>query len=233
MAKEKKEINNETLPIPIDERFCVYLKKKNGEWAKYEYKDVRSKVDPDGHYKVMLSGEEFLLRNGLKFPKKEWKQIIYQEILGYEEFSMWEKACNKHLNSRDLNRLIKHRWVYLEEKDDKTIEIKADGICIMDKIESQMQYNYTDEFWKRWYNRYVIKNKTRINIRLAVYDRELGVTIDKKDIENYYSAAKLVTDRLNAYTLAYKKRRSEHEIALMTMVDLALMRKNIDNIESK
>ncbi len=48
MAEGKNVINNDTLPISIDERFGVYLLKKNGECAKYEYKDVRGKVNPDG-----------------------------------------------------------------------------------------------------------------------------------------------------------------------------------------
>ena len=225
MAKVKNEINNETLPIPIDGRFGVYFKKKNGEWIKYEYKDVRGKVDSDGQYKVMLSGKEFLLRNGLKFPKTKWKQIIYHDILDNEEYSMWDKACNKQLNSRELSRVIKHRWVFLEEKDNETIEINFDGKCIIDKLESQMQDLYLyEEFWKRWYNRYIFKDETRVKIKFAVYDRELEVTIDTKDIVKFYLAAKLVTDRLNAYTVAYKDSKPEHEIALMTMLDLALLK---------
>lgn len=39
MAEVINVINNDTLPIPIDERFGVYLMKKNGVCAKYEYKD--------------------------------------------------------------------------------------------------------------------------------------------------------------------------------------------------
>ena len=33
MAEVKNVISNDTLPIPIDERFGVYLMKKNGECA--------------------------------------------------------------------------------------------------------------------------------------------------------------------------------------------------------
>jgi hypothetical protein len=220
MAEVKKVISNDTLPIPIDERSGVYLMKMNGECAKYEYKDVRGKVDRDGQYKVILSGKEYLLRNGLWFPKTEWKQIIYHDILDNEIFSMWEKACNEQLNRRDLTKFIKHRWVFLEEKDDKTIEIKVDGICIMDILESNMENLYSDEFWKRWYNRYILKDRTRVKIKLAVYDTEFEITIDKKDIEKYFYAARIVSDRFNAYTLAYKKNKTEHEIALMTMLDL-------------
>lgn len=87
-----------------------------------------------------------------------------------------------------------------------------------------MQDHYMDEFWRRWYDRFILKNKTRVKIKLAVYDRELVVTIDKKDIVKYFYGARLVTDRLNAYTEFYKDCKPEHEIALMTMIDLALIK---------
>lgn len=223
MAKVKSGINNETLPIPIDERFGVYLKKMNGEWVKYEYKVVRGKVDPDGHYKVILSGKEFLLRNGLELPKTKWKQFIYHEILNDEDIPMWDKACNIQLNSRDLTKVIKHPWVFLEEKDSETIIIKVDGKCIVDKIESKMQDYYADEFWKRWYNQYLLNGDAKVKIKLVVYDTEFEITLNKENIEKYFDAARLVTDRFNAYTVAYKARKPEHEIALMTMLDLVLI----------
>ena len=59
-------------------------------------------------------------------------------------------------------------------------------------------------------------------IELQIYDTVFEVTIDKDRIEEYCNAADLVTDRFNAYTEAYKDSKTEHEIALMTMLDLAL-----------
>lgn len=225
MAEVKRKINNDTLPIPMDERCGVYLMKTNGECVKYEYKNVRGKVEPDGQYKVVLSGKELLLRKGLWFPKTEWKQIIYQEMLENEDYSILDKVCNKYLNSRDLTKVIKHRFVFLEEKDDKTIEIKVDGKCIMDILESNMQYLYTEnEFWKRWYNRYILKGNAKVKIKLVIYDTEFEITLNKESIEKYFEAASVVTDRLNAYTVAYKDCKSEHEIALMTMLDLVLIK---------
>ena len=41
--------------------------------------------------------------------------------------------------------------------------------------------------------------------------------------EYYRAAAKLITERYNAYAQAYKGRKSDHTIALMTLVDIALM----------
>ena len=107
--------------------------------------------------------------------------------------------------------------------NNQEIEVRVDRDCIPEKVESNMLSLYTEnEFWKRWFNRYFFKEKTRIKIKLPIYDTEFEVTIDTKDIVKYDYAARLVTDRFNAYTVAYKKSKPEHEIALMTMLDLAL-----------
>ena len=63
----------------------------------------------------------------------------------------------------------------------------------------------------------------RLHIRLHVYDEEVDVVIDREEEEFYRSAAKLITERYNAYSQAYKGRKSDHTIALMTLVDIALM----------
>ena len=92
-------------------------------------------------------------------------------------------------------------------------------------ISTYMLSLYTEnEFWKRWFNTYFFKKKTRIRITLPIYDTEFEISIDKDDIVKYEMAARLVTDRFNAYTVAYKGRKTEHEIALMTMLDLVLLR---------
>ena len=67
------------------------------------------------------------------------------------------------------------------------------------------------------------QNKDRLHIRLHVYDEEIEVVINRDDEEYYRSAAKLITERYNAYSQAYKGRKSDHTIALMTLVDIALM----------
>lgn len=63
----------------------------------------------------------------------------------------------------------------------------------------------------------------KLHIRLHVYDEEIEVTVNREDEEYYRSAAKLITDRYNAYAQAYKGRKSEHIISLMTLVDIALL----------
>jgi len=63
----------------------------------------------------------------------------------------------------------------------------------------------------------------KLHIRLHVYDEEIEVTVKREDEEYYRSAAKLITDRYNAYAQAYKGRKSEHIISLMTLVDIALV----------
>lgn len=66
-------------------------------------------------------------------------------------------------------------------------------------------------------------NREKLHIRLHVYDAEIEVTINREDEEYYRAAAKLITDRYNAYAQAYKGRKGDHLIALMTLVDVALL----------
>ena len=66
-------------------------------------------------------------------------------------------------------------------------------------------------------------NNEKLHIRLHVYDEEIEVTVNRADEEYYRKAAKLITDRYNAYAQAYKGRKGEHTSALMTLIDIALM----------
>ena len=65
--------------------------------------------------------------------------------------------------------------------------------------------------------------KDRLHIKLHVYDEEIEVVINRDDEEFYRLAAKLITERYNAYAQVYKGRKSDHIIALMTLIDIALM----------
>ena len=68
------------------------------------------------------------------------------------------------------------------------------------------------------------QNQDRLHITLHVYDEEIEVVVVKGDEEEYYrAAAKLITERYNAYSQAYKGRKSDHTIALMTLIDVALL----------
>ena len=67
------------------------------------------------------------------------------------------------------------------------------------------------------------QNQDRLHIRLHVYDEEIEVVVKREDEEFYRAAAKLITERYNAYAQAYKMRKSDHTIALMTLIDVALM----------
>ena len=66
-------------------------------------------------------------------------------------------------------------------------------------------------------------NDEKLHIRLHVYDEEVEVTVNRSDEEYYRRAAKLITDRYNAYAQAYKGRTGEHTIALLTLSDVAWM----------
>ena len=79
------------------------------------------------------------------------------------------------------------------------------------------------EFWKRWYDLHLHNKGAKNPFKLAIYDTEFDMTIEKNRIEEYCRAAKEVANRLNAYTFAYKDRKTGHRIALMTMIDLAVL----------
>ena len=60
-------------------------------------------------------------------------------------------------------------------------------------------------------------------IHLHVYDEEIEVVLsDRTEEEFYRAAAKLITDRYNIYAQRYKAHKSDHTIALMTLIDVAL-----------
>ena len=224
----KKEFKNVIKSLPdLDERYGVYVVKPNGEWDKYEYKDVRGKVAANGQYTILIAGKEFQLKNGLRIPQKEWKQDLYSDILSQDELEIMRRDLS-HLTNRELTKLLKHRWLLYKEVDNQVLEAVIDRAYFIERLESNLLSLYTEnDFWKRWFDRYFFKDKTKIKINLQIYDTEFEIHIDKDNIENYYQAARFVSNRFNAYMYAYKKRKSEHEIALMTMLDIALQ-KNSD-----
>ena len=67
------------------------------------------------------------------------------------------------------------------------------------------------------------QNRDRLHIRLHVYDEEIEVVVKREEEEFYRAAAKLITERYNAYAQAYKGRKSDHTIALMSLIDIALL----------
>ena len=67
------------------------------------------------------------------------------------------------------------------------------------------------------------QDKDRLHITLHVYDEEIGVDVKRDEEEYYRAAAKLITERYNAYAQVFKGRKSDHTIALMTLIDVALM----------
>ena len=63
----------------------------------------------------------------------------------------------------------------------------------------------------------------RLNIRLHVYDEDIAMVLHNRNDEVYYrNAAKLITERYGAYSQVYKGRKSDHTIALMTLIEIAL-----------
>lgn len=66
------------------------------------------------------------------------------------------------------------------------------------------------------------ESKEKLNIRLHVYDEDIHATIAREDEEYYRAAAKLISERYGAYAQVFKGRKSDHTIALMTLVEIAL-----------
>ena len=66
-------------------------------------------------------------------------------------------------------------------------------------------------------------NNEKLHIRLHVYNEDIEVTVNREEEVFYRAAAKLITDRYNAYAQAYKGKKSEHTISLMTLIDIALL----------
>ena len=67
------------------------------------------------------------------------------------------------------------------------------------------------------------QKQDRLHIRLHVYDEEIDVIVNREEEEFYRAAAKLITERYNAYSGHYNGRKSDHTIALMTLIDIALL----------
>ena len=66
------------------------------------------------------------------------------------------------------------------------------------------------------------EDKSKLQIRLHVYDTDLSVSIPRQDEEYYRSAAKLITDTVNTYAKVYKGRKSDKDVLYMTLIDIAL-----------
>ncbi len=66
------------------------------------------------------------------------------------------------------------------------------------------------------------ENNGKLHIRLHVYDEEMDVNIDRSEEEYYRAAAKMITERYNKYAPMYKGRKSDHAIAIMVLIDIAL-----------
>ena len=66
------------------------------------------------------------------------------------------------------------------------------------------------------------ENDERFSINLHVYNEDIQVTINRKDEFYYRAAAKYVTERYNIYAGMFNGKKSDHRIALMVLLDVAL-----------
>lgn len=66
-------------------------------------------------------------------------------------------------------------------------------------------------------------NETKQNIRIHVYDEDFYIAVRPEDEPLYRKAAKFITERYNRYAENFKGHKSDHTIALMTLIDIALL----------
>ena len=64
--------------------------------------------------------------------------------------------------------------------------------------------------------------KEKQHISLNVYDEKIDVYVKPEEEVYYRRARDLVTDTYNKYAQVFKGRRSDHTIALLTLVDIGL-----------
>lgn len=62
----------------------------------------------------------------------------------------------------------------------------------------------------------------KLSLDLRVFNWLLGVDIKSDRVQEYERAARRACDRYNLYHKYYKDRKTEHQIALMTMIDLCV-----------
>ena len=66
-------------------------------------------------------------------------------------------------------------------------------------------------------------NETKQHIRIHVYDEDFDIAVRPEDEPLYRKAAKFITERYNRYAENFKGHKSDHTIALMTLIDIALL----------
>lgn len=61
-----------------------------------------------------------------------------------------------------------------------------------------------------------------VSLKLGVFNWLLGVDIKGDQVQEYERAARRAYERYSLYYKYYKDRKTEHQIALMTMIDLCV-----------
>ena len=67
------------------------------------------------------------------------------------------------------------------------------------------------------------QDETKQHIRIHVYDQDFDIAVRPEDEPLYRKAAKFITERYNRYAETFKGHKSDHTIALMTLIDIALL----------
>ena len=62
-------------------------------------------------------------------------------------------------------------------------------------------------------------NLKKQHIRIHVYDEDFTIAVRPEDEPLYRRAAKFITERYNKYAEMFKTHKSDHTIALMTLIE--------------
>lgn len=64
--------------------------------------------------------------------------------------------------------------------------------------------------------------KEKQHISLHVYDEDFDIYVKPEEEEFYRKAGQLITNTYNKYAQVFKGRRSDHSIALLTLVEIGV-----------
>ena len=146
--------------------------------------------------------------NKIKNRRKQIKLVIYdvefEVTINTQEVELYRKAAQYV-----TNRYAAYYDHYRESKTDFEIGLFAMLDIVVTKCKSTEVFREDDK-------------SPKVEISLEMLDYSIDVTIPQTSEEFYRSAAETVSQSYSDYYEHYKDEKDEHEIILMTLLDLAL-----------
>lgn len=181
-------VDERGMPMPDKYYAEILYRDFDGEWKKYEYKDLKGKVLPDGSYKIQLGDKEYEFNIKSIKPKND----PYQG-----------KMCETYsFDSRKFTKMIKSRWLYFVEVSPNVVEAKPHESYIKEKISDAMKTE--GEFIRHLFNRDVmnpleedfkgIQELYYVNYAFTLCEEILNL-VESKEARQYVS--KYIEEQLN------------------------------------